>query len=66
MEPGRLEKVVNYITGITTWKQALILIVLGGAILAGTLLYQHPYWLENLYRSKHGLPLHEPWSSPSR
>lgn len=58
MEPGRLEKVFNYIAGINTWKQALILIVLGAAILVGTMLYQHPQWLENAWRYRHGLELH--------
>lgn len=54
------QKLITYVTSITTWKQASILIVLGASILLGTLLYEHPTWLENLFRYRHGLPLHEP------
>lgn len=54
------QRLITYVTSITTWKQALIVIVLGAFILLGTLIYQHPYWLENAFRFRHGLPLHEP------
>jgi hypothetical protein len=59
-DPGRIDRVLTYITGISTWKQALILIVLGAAILLGVMIYQHPYWIENVWRYSHGLELRSP------
>ena len=59
-DPGHRERLLTYLAGITTWKQLVILVVLGAAVLLGTLVYQHPYWLENLFRYHHGLPVHEP------
>jgi hypothetical protein len=47
-QTGR-ERLISLIAGISTWKQALILIVVGFAILGGVMLYQHPEWVEEVF-----------------
>lgn len=42
---SRTDRLISLVAGISTWKQAMILVVLGFALLGGVLLYQHPEWV---------------------
>lgn len=49
-------KVLDYVMGIQTIWQLVIVLTLGAAILLGTMLYEHPEWVELVLHAKYGTP----------
>jgi len=50
---GMVDRAFSLVANISTWKQALIFIVIGFTTLVGVMLYQHPHWIESLWQASH-------------
>ena len=49
-------RLVEWITEIHTVWQLAIVLILGAAVLAATLLYQHPEWITMILTARLGVP----------